>query len=236
MRDGVCVCGTQLLTSHSSLFAVCSLARAGVVRILRAHRPRVEGRRHVVRGADNRDRCAPTRTRWAGAGLAWLLRRDEGCSLTPLCSSLSVAACRSVGVIIFLLVCGYPPFNGDSQERIFKKIKRGKFRFPKSSEAGGVSLSDSVKSLITELLQMQPRDRLTAEDALKHPWISGDAAPDAPLPSAVVDALGAFRSKMRLKKAVARVLAHHMTEDDSQQPVLRHAPFGRLAVLCFSAR
>lgn len=117
-------------------------------------------------------------------------------------------------MIIFLLVCGYPPFNGDSQERIFKKIKRGKFRFPKSSESGGVSLSESVKSLITELLQMQPKDRLTAEDALKHPWICGDAAPDAPLPSAVVDALGAFRSKMRLKKAVARVLAHHMTEDD----------------------
>lgn len=63
---------------------------------------------------------------------------------------------------------------------------------------------------------MQPKDRLTAEDALKHPWICGDAAPDAPLPSAVVDALGAFRSKMRLKKAVARVLAHHMTEDDKE--------------------
>lgn len=119
-------------------------------------------------------------------------------------------------MIIFLLVCGYPPFNGDSQERIFKKIKRGKFRFPKSSESGGVSLSESVKSLITGLLQMQPKDRLSAEDALKHPWICGDAAPDAPLPSAVVDALGAFRSKMRLKKAVARVLAHHMTEDDKE--------------------
>jgi len=122
----------------------------------------------------------------------------------------------SLGCIVFILVCGYPPFNGDSQERIFKKIRRGKFRFPKSSENGGVTLSDSVKSLITDLLQMQPSDRLTASDALKHPWIAGDAAPDAPLPSAVVEALGAFRSKMRLKKAVARVLAHHMTEDDRE--------------------
>lgn len=76
-------------------------------------------------------------------------------------------------------------------------------------------MSDAVKSLITGLLQMSPKDRFTAEDALKHPWISDSAvAPSAPLPSAVVDALGAFRSKMRLKKAVARVLAHHMTEDD----------------------
>jgi len=125
----------------------------------------------------------------------------------------------SVGVIIFLLVCGYPPFNGDSQEKIFKKIKRGKFRFPKASDAegqGGINLSDSVKSLITDLLQMAPSDRLTAEAALRHPWVSGDAAPDAPLPSVVVDALSAFRSKMRLKKAVARVLAHHMTDDDRE--------------------
>jgi calcium-dependent protein kinase len=122
----------------------------------------------------------------------------------------------SVGVIVFLLVCGYPPFNGDSQEKIFKKIKRGKFRFPKNSDSGGLVLSDSVKHLITELLQMHPQDRLTAEKALEHPWIAGDAAPDAPLPSAVVEALGAFRSKMRLKKAVARVLAHHMTDEDKQ--------------------
>lgn len=116
--------------------------------------------------------------------------------------------------MVFLLVCGYPPFNGDSQERIFKKIKRGKFRFPKEGELGGVSLSDSVKNLITDLLQMDPKDRLTADKALEHPWVRGEAAPDVPLPAVVVEALSAFRSKMRLKKAVARVLAKHMTEDD----------------------
>ncbi len=125
-------------------------------------------------------------------------------------------------MIVFLLVCGYPPFNGDSQERIFKKIKRGKFRFPKAGDneggggGGGINLSESVKNLITDLLQMNPTDRLTAEKALSHPWVRGDTASDAPLPSAVVEALGAFRSKMRLKKAVARVLAHHMTEDDKE--------------------
>jgi calcium-dependent protein kinase len=143
----------------------------------------------------------------------------------------------SVGVIVFLLVCGYPPFNGDSQEKIFKKIKRGKFRFPKSDAEGqgGVNLSESVKSLITDLLQMAPSDRLTAEAALRHPWVSGDAAPDAPLPSAVVDALGAFRSKMRLKKAVARVLAHHMTEDDKvglQKSVVWTARSGNVMRMC----
>jgi calcium-dependent protein kinase len=120
----------------------------------------------------------------------------------------------SVGVIIFLLVCGYPPFNGESQERIFKKIKKGKYRFPQASELGGVDLSPSVKLLITGLLQMKPSDRLTAAQALNDPWVRGETASDTPLPSVVVEALGAFRSKCRLKKAVGRVLGHKMTEDD----------------------
>ena len=120
----------------------------------------------------------------------------------------------SVGVILFLLVCGFPPFNGDSQEKIFQKIRKGRFRFPRPSELGGVQLSDSVQHLITSLLQMQPGKRLTADDALQHPWITGLTASSTPLPSIVVDALSSFRSQCRLKKAAARVLLNKMTEDD----------------------
>jgi calcium-dependent protein kinase len=116
----------------------------------------------------------------------------------------------SVGVIIFLLVCGYPPFNGESQDQIFKKIKKGKYRFPKTEQ--GIALSDSVKELIDKLLRMEPAERLSAQQALEHPWISGDVAPDTQL--AVVDSLMAFRNQCRLKKAVARVLANRITEDD----------------------
>ena len=120
----------------------------------------------------------------------------------------------SVGVILFLLVCGFPPFNGDSQEKIFRKIKKGKFRFPRPSELGGVELSDSVQHLITQLLQMQPGKRLSAEAALNHPWVSGVTASSTPLPSVVIDALSSFRAQCRLKKAAARVLLNRMTEDD----------------------
>ena len=120
----------------------------------------------------------------------------------------------SVGVILFLLVCGFPPFNGDSQDKIFRKIKKGKFRFPRPSELGGVQLSDSVQDLITSLLQMQPSKRLTAEAALQHPWITGATASSTPLPAVVVDALSSFRAQCRLKKAAARVLLNKMTDDD----------------------
>lgn len=122
----------------------------------------------------------------------------------------------SVGVILFLLVCGFPPFNGDSQEKIFRKIKKGRFRFPRPNELGGVELSASVQDLITALLQMQPGKRLTADAALNHPWVCGATASSIPLPTVVVDALTSFRAQCRLKKAAARVLLNRMTEDDRQ--------------------
>jgi len=122
----------------------------------------------------------------------------------------------SIGVIIFLLVCGYPPFNGRDQEQIFRKIKKGKYKFPKEEETG-IHLSDSVKDLINRLLVMKPESRLTAKQALDHPWITGEAAPDVLLPASVIEGLNDFRSKCRLKKAVGRILANRMTDDDKEQ-------------------
>jgi calcium-dependent protein kinase len=73
----------------------------------------------------------------------------------------------SIGVIIFLLVCGFPPFNGSYQNKIFKKIKKAKFRFPTEEELGGVGLSGAVKDLISKLLVKNPLDRLSASEALQ---------------------------------------------------------------------
>jgi len=115
----------------------------------------------------------------------------------------------SVGVIIFLFVCGYPPFNGDSQEKIFHHIKKGKFRFPTAS-----TLSESVKDLVMKLLRRNPLERLTAAQVLEHPWVKGDTATDTPISEDVIKSLFNFRHNCRLKKAVARVMAHRMTDTD----------------------
>lgn len=120
----------------------------------------------------------------------------------------------SVGVIIFLLVCGYPPFNGESQDEIFYKIRKGKYKFPKKES--GINLSTSVKELIALLLQMDPLQRASADIALNHPWVIGQTATDTPLPRAMVEALNNFRSKCKLKKAVARALCNRMTESDKE--------------------
>lgn len=114
----------------------------------------------------------------------------------------------SVGVILYLFVHGFPPFQARTEKETFKKIKRGKFKFRKEG------LSDSVKDLIKKLLVKNPDYRLTTEEALQHPWIATEIASSKPLPESVVNSLHAFSRQCRLKKAVGRVLAHEMIEED----------------------
>ena len=72
----------------------------------------------------------------------------------------------SLGIIVYILLCGYPPFNG-TDNQIYEAILKGKFKFTglqwstKSDEA-----RDFVKCLLTD-----GRKRLTAKEALGHPWI-----------------------------------------------------------------
>lgn len=77
----------------------------------------------------------------------------------------------SIGVITFILVGGYPPFRDDDQKKLFRKIKKGKFEFdPDYWEF----VSDEAKDFITKLLVLDPEKRMTATEALAHPWAFHD--------------------------------------------------------------
>ena len=73
----------------------------------------------------------------------------------------------SAGVILYILVVGSPPFDGISEKRIFSSIKAGVFD-KKNKRWNQASLE--VKDLITKLLVYEPNKRLTANEALQHPW------------------------------------------------------------------
>jgi len=79
----------------------------------------------------------------------------------------------SVGVITYILLCGYPPFYDEDQASLFETIIRGHFEFH-AEYWGGVS--ESAKDLIRKLLTVDPKKRLTAKEALQHPWVSGNDA------------------------------------------------------------
>ncbi|OZJ02152.1 hypothetical protein BZG36_04997 [Bifiguratus adelaidae] len=81
--------------------------------------------------------------------------------------------CWSIGVIMYTILCGYTPFWGEDQASLFEAIMSGEFEF---EEEYWSDISDSAKDLITRFLTFEPQDRITAAEALTHPWITGSTS------------------------------------------------------------
>ena len=75
----------------------------------------------------------------------------------------------SCGVIMYIMLCGYPPFNGDTDEEILQTVAKGKFIYPKQEWH---HVSKEAKDLIEKILVVKPEKRLSAAEALSHPWIN----------------------------------------------------------------
>ena len=70
---------------------------------------------------------------------------------------------------MYILLCGYPPFGGHTDDQILRRVNAGKFSFP-SPEWDFVSFE--AKDFIQKMLVMDPAQRITARDALTHTWLS----------------------------------------------------------------
>jgi len=77
----------------------------------------------------------------------------------------------SLGVILFILLCGYPPFYDESDAVLFELIMKGRFHF---DERYWRDVSDSAKHLIKNMLQVDPVKRYNTYMVLQHPWITGE--------------------------------------------------------------
>jgi len=75
----------------------------------------------------------------------------------------------SLGVITYIILGGYPPFSDDDQRELFKKIKRGQYQ---CQSMFWTKVSKKGKQYIRSLLNTNPDKRLTAKEALAHPWIT----------------------------------------------------------------
>jgi len=78
----------------------------------------------------------------------------------------------SVGVITYVLLCGYPPFYAPSQPLLFEKIINADYDFP---EPEWTHISDTAKEFIKNLLLLDPKKRLTVDECLNHPFLAGGA-------------------------------------------------------------
>ena len=77
-------------------------------------------------------------------------------------------------MILYILLCGFPPFYEENNTKLFEMIKTCTYEFPSPFWD---DVSDDAKNLIKAILVRDPKDRLTTEQILAHPWVNGDKAP-----------------------------------------------------------
>ncbi|KAF7815613.1 calcium-dependent protein kinase 17-like [Senna tora] len=107
----------------------------------------------------------------------------------------------SIGVMLYILLSGVPPFWAESENGIFNAILRGHVDF---SADPWPSISPSAKDLVRKMLNSDPKARLTAYQVLNHPWIKEDGeAPDKPLDNVVMNRLKQFTAMNQFKKVIA---------------------------------
>ena len=131
----------------------------------------------------------------------------------------------SLGVILYILLCGYPPFYGNNDPEILKSVQKGEFEFDGTffiiyiyiyigEEWEGISIE--AKDLICKLIA-GPDKRLTAEQSIHHPWIKNMAMnAKAELGSKQIKMLRGFKGLQSLKKAVLTYLATQLSEKETQ--------------------
>ncbi|CAD8208692.1 unnamed protein product [Paramecium pentaurelia] len=113
----------------------------------------------------------------------------------------------SCGVILYILLCGYPPFTGKNENEIFEKVKTGKFKFPIEEWD---SISREAKNLIQRMLQVDVNSRYSASQALNDPWIQKHA-PNTQINKKVLENLAQFQAKSEFRSAIVQYIISQMT-------------------------
>ncbi|KAI4388365.1 hypothetical protein MLD38_000699 [Melastoma candidum] len=120
----------------------------------------------------------------------------------------------SAGVILYILLCGVPPFWAETEKGIFDAILRGEIDFESKPWP---TISSSAKDLVRRMLTKDPKKRITSAQVLDHQWIKeGGDASDRPIDSAVLSRMKQFRAMNKLKKLALKVIAENMSEEDIQ--------------------
>ncbi|XP_059571964.1 calcium/calmodulin-dependent protein kinase type 1 isoform X2 [Alligator mississippiensis] len=116
--------------------------------------------------------------------------------------------CWSIGVIAYILLCGYPPFYDENDAKLFEQILRAEYEF---DSPYWDDISDSAKDFIKHLMEKDPGKRFTCEQALQHPWIAGDTALDKNIHQSVSEQIKKNFAKSRWKQAFnATAVVRHM--------------------------
>jgi calcium-dependent protein kinase len=120
----------------------------------------------------------------------------------------------SAGVLLFVILSGTVPFFGKTDGQIIEKVQIGEFEF---LDPIWEEISDEAKDLICKLLT-KPAERLTAQQALEHPWIKNLAEnSDVSFSSNHITMLKSYKESQKLKKTVLQYIATQMASKDLEE-------------------
>ncbi|CAD8068352.1 unnamed protein product [Paramecium sonneborni] len=130
----------------------------------------------------------------------------------------------SLGVLLYSLLCGFPPFVGQSKEKLFQNIRVKDIKF--ESKVWN-TISQEAKDLLSQMLSKDPQQRLSAKQCLDHPWFQTKYNPSLLLidkmkntqiqqDRTIYQMLKTYRGGAKFKKEVTKVLINQMNESELQ--------------------
>lgn len=118
----------------------------------------------------------------------------------------------SCGVMLYILLCGYPPFHGDNEKKIFEAVVSKPLDFQSDPWP---KISEDAKDCVRRMLVRDPKRRSTAIQILQHPWMKENGvASDKALEMEVLTRIRKFSAGNRLKKEAVKIIACNLPADE----------------------
>jgi calcium-dependent protein kinase len=124
----------------------------------------------------------------------------------------------SCGVILYILLCGYPPFNGESDADIMKSVKKGIFDFPKEEWD---AISKDAKSLIQSMLKYDPKNRFSAKECLASPWFKKNEFNNEKVSSNLITNMKKFKVGRKFEQATTNFIVTQLISKEERNKLLK---------------
>lgn len=125
----------------------------------------------------------------------------------------------SCGVILYILLCGYPPFNGESDTEIMKAVKKGQFEFP---EEEWTAISKEAKDLVKKMLTYDPKNRPNAIECLAHEWFKKfEQAVDSKITQNAIKNMKQFKTSRKLQQATTSFIVNQLVSKEERNKLLQ---------------
>ena len=121
------------------------------------------------------------------------------------------------GVIFYILLCGYPPINGETDDEIYLDVLKGEFEFP---EEDWSEVSDEAKNLIKKMLTKDVNKRISALDSMQDPWFKKFEAKetyDKKLAKNVLKNMKKFKKHRTLEKTIISFIINQLVKKEERQ-------------------